>query len=209
MGYQPYVELVRKQFTFLIDKYGFSGPYQLSDDNVPHGYGNYVLIEYRSDTSTLTILRERLDELSVTLQPIGNYDRLSIRWIVEFFTAGAKTIHVEPYVPKETIRSSEEEFIQFVKASTAGKDVSRFMKELSPAEKARREAWQEYRLNVYATALRQFGDPFLRGDFSKWGELTEYVRRRIAEDYRTAINRNQTKGWRQLIQFIKRKIVDK
>lgn len=188
MGRRPFRDMVRQQFAFLNLQYGFAGPYQLSDDNNPEGYGNYAEIEYRSETMIVTILRDRFDDLGVMLHPAIEPRGLSLGWVVEFFAGDTKALDIKLYVPGEVLNYTEEEFDLLIKAPK-GEDTSRYRKKLSPAEVQRRDAWQEYRLSVYASALQKYCDPFLREDFSKWSELRKYVKQGIRNEFRARTGR--------------------
>jgi hypothetical protein len=185
MKYRPYIELVRQQFTFLSQQYDFDGPNQFSDDNDLQGYGYYVLIKYFSAGSIATIERERTDMLSVRIGPFEG-KAYNVGWIAEFLTDGKASIQIEPYIPVSALEKGwiTGEFWEAEKAYRAGADTEHLANKAIAREIARQEAWQEYRLGIYASSMKQYCEPILRGNFSRWIELEEYVHEKIRDEFR-------------------------
>jgi len=189
MTYKPYLELVRKHFSFLNDHFNFASPLQLSSDNDPQGYGRYALIKYLSAWAFVIIERERDNVLSVRMGPLSEENGLAIEWIVEFLTDRNKTIDFKPYIELKRTAWTIRQYSDVSQAYREGRDVRQYgnkavvtaiVKELD-----REQAWEEYRLATYASAIQHYCEPFLSGDFSKWPNLCKYVDQKIEDRIRS------------------------
>ncbi len=189
MTSKPYLNMIRRHFAFLNEQYGFTGPSHSFDENDPSVYILSSLIEYSTHTTIVEILHDRDDSLGVSVGPVSAKTAL-VNWVAEFFSRGKDKIIISPFVPATNPDWAHSEYMEAYRAYWAGEDITQSFKETLIRELQREAAWEEYRLSVYATALRQYCDPFLRGDFSKWSELRVYIRQSIRADYRALTGRD-------------------
>jgi hypothetical protein len=186
MGFRTFLDLVQQHYEFLTHEYGFVGPTLISKENPPADAG-YAEMEYRSATTIVKIYRGRGKDFSVQIGPLDapDTDFYPLQWIIGFMTGVEKFVHiqVEPFTP---IPGTYEEAYQLLQAFLAGKEITPFRNTPIDRQNTERlEVWENHRQSVYASALRQYGDIFLRGDFSQWDNFCKFVEKIIQNDYRS------------------------
>ncbi len=93
-------------------------------------------------------------------------------------------------------------FEQLVEFFSQGKD--NMLLDLSMRQQYQFEEWITYRLSQYSIALRKYGEPFLRGDFSGWFKIQKWSLKKMQDEYRamTGLEFPQNEGY---VLYIKQK----
>lgn len=152
-----FAELVKQQFRFLIEQYGFS---VVDEDKNPRIFGGR-LVQFRSET-TVVIVTDDQGSVTVDVGPvseprIAQYDLINI---VSFLA------------PAEKMSS-----------------------QINPPELARQpEKRIRYQVEKFASLLKQYCDPFLRGDFSRWIDVGRFIVECSRANYKAITGRELSEG---------------
>lgn len=130
-------------------------------------------VVYDSPTTKITIGRDNHDGFWLIVAPVATIgNSLGLEWIVDFFAGDTRILSTNCAPPKN--------------------------KSLTTAQWI--EAHETNRLTVYASALRQYGEPFLHGDFSRWEEINTFVIRKNADNNLVRYYQKQRRWWRTLFE---------
>ena len=164
-----YVEQIRSAFAFLQEEYRFAETTVRRDRPPREGCD----IEYRSSQTIVGIV---VDEWGTVWSPtigrladmgaFGSAGIVSLDRIWEQKRAHARDLSMLASHNPEDVREAWERVV------VAGQlEMRRTMEATSPTTG---EESTESRLAAYAALLKQYGEPFLRGDFSSWLSLQEH-----------------------------------
>ena len=166
-----FVTLVRSSFNFLKDEYGFTESVA-QEDQARHFYGGYV--SFSSPTTVIAIAIDRgvLGPPSIArTKDRGIFKHegpISLDRIYEYAVT----------TPQDRSRLASHDSEQLKIAWNTIVEANRVnlnLPRMTEGDTLPSDSRLEVELDAYARLLRQYGEPFLRGDFSNWLDLHEYV----------------------------------
>jgi hypothetical protein len=166
---ESFVEMIRTAFRFLETEFDFAEVLFQEDLGKPYSGG---WVEYGSPSTIVSIVVDKMEAVGPTYvgrvkdRPgFGRMSRITLDTICEFALT----------TPQERLRLASRDSEELKRDwSDIAKRVLVGMSSLRQASSKVAPSSTEALLVSDAQLLREFGEPYLRGDFSKWLELCEF-----------------------------------